>query len=183
MHKTHPTLATASKREHEAFDLRCQGYVWQEIAEQIGYTSHSGAYRAYWRYVKKMAADPKAQELRHVQLGRLQTLLYAVLLKAVKGDLDCLDRALRIIQEISKLMGLYKPQQAKVDIELTDKRIEVEGLTIDALAELADAAETIQQLDPGDVAFLERFGWDAPQPRSPMADGLSGGDGYEPTAD
>lgn len=134
------------------FELRCQGYVWQEIAEAIGYAGKSGAYNAYWRYLDKMAADPKAQKLRQVQRGRLQTLLYAVLLRAVKGDLDCLDRALRIIQEISKLMGLYKPQEVKGTIAIEHIADPLEGLNIGELASLVRLADVFT---PENLTFLE----------------------------
>lgn len=172
-------------REAKAYDLQLSGATFVDIARQLGYAGASGARFAFLRYVKRLGPGPEAEQKRQLQLQRLERLLLAVWTKAIAQppSIKAVQEARRLIHAIAELADLYPARQAKVDVELTDKRIDLEGLTIDALAELADGAEAISRLDPDDVAFLERFGWDAPQPRSPTADGVSGGDGHDPATD
>jgi DNA-binding transcriptional MerR regulator len=50
-----------------------------------------------------------AEQLRTLELERLDGMLLSIQGQALKGDLKAIDRALRISEQRSKLLGLYAP--------------------------------------------------------------------------
>ena len=54
-------------KEVKVLELRRAGLTWQRIAEETGYSDHSGAYAAYKRAIKRTQQQP-ADELREQEL-------------------------------------------------------------------------------------------------------------------
>lgn len=102
----------------KAIDLRRTGLTYDQIAERLGYASRSGAYDAVMGGLRATLKEP-ADELRALESERLDALLAGIWEQATHGDLDCLDRALKIMARRAALLGLDAP--ARADIRTSDQ--------------------------------------------------------------
>src|SRR5699024_2045667 len=111
----------------------------------------------------------QADEMRTVELSRLDRLQRAVWGKAVKGDLQAVDRALKIIDRRSKLLGLDAPQQ----VQITANDVDLDA-TVDKMLRVAEMAlqQTASEDNSEDAADLSfdiddpNFGLDSDDARS-----------------
>ena len=97
-------------RYREVVRLRMVGLTFDHIAEQTGYADRSGAKRAYDIALERWAVETVEQQ-RIVQSERLDDLWRRVFREIAQGDLDQVDRALRIEKRRAELWGLDAPQQ------------------------------------------------------------------------
>ena len=117
----------AHERQKQALQLRTAGVAYEEIAARLGYRGRSGAYAAVMRALKATLQEP-ADELRKLELERLDKLLLGVWPQAVRGNQGSVDRALRIMERRAKLLGLDAPVKSEWSgpdggpIEVTDAR-------------------------------------------------------------
>src|SRR3990172_8873797 len=105
----------AEGRQRQAWQLRMGGAEFPDIAQQLGYANRSGAYLAFQAYVRKIHRED-AEVNKALNLGRLNRLLLAIWAVATGGDESAVDRALAIIKEMNRMMGVYEP--LKVDMTL-----------------------------------------------------------------
>ncbi|HOW68255.1 MAG TPA: hypothetical protein PK256_23490, partial [Verrucomicrobiota bacterium] len=109
----------AGMRQAEAIRLRIQGLSLSEIARRLGYAGPSGAYAAIEVGLSAAVQEP-ADQLRQIELARLDIATAAVMPKIERGSLQAVDRLVRIMDRRSKLLGLDagteqtpQPQQGK----------------------------------------------------------------------
>jgi hypothetical protein len=138
------------KKEANVIQLRLAGATWTEIAAAVGYSGPSGAYGAYQRAAKRVIA-PKIEELREMELDRLDRLQRGVWASAIGGNVRAVDSVLRIMDRRARLLGLDMP--VRLDINAREEIIhEVERLA--AELEVADPnivdAEVIGDGDSSD---------------------------------
>jgi len=100
-------------RYREVVRLRMVGLTFDDIAEQTGYSDRSGAKRAYDIALERWAVETVEQQ-RIVQTERLDDLWRRVFREIARGDLDQVDRALRIEKRRAELWGLDAPKQHEV---------------------------------------------------------------------
>jgi hypothetical protein len=144
-------MAKAADRERQALDLRKAGGTFEQIATQLGYRDAGGAHKAVARALKRVPAAG-VEELREVESLRLERLLLAVWRDATGGDLKAVDRALRIIDQRARLLGLNVPVKAEVDM-------------------------TVAQMDPGEIEIVRRIReWRAAQESARAAEAEPGVD-------
>lgn len=136
----------AHERHLAALELRKAGASYQTIAERLGYRSSSGAHKAVSSALKATLREP-ADELRELEVTRLDAALLAIWRRVQSGDERAIDRLLGIMKRRAALLGLDRPARRELSgpgggpIEVSDadrKRAE-EILTAEILA----AAETI----------------------------------------
>jgi DNA-binding transcriptional MerR regulator len=129
--KTSPETAAARERAAKAMDLRKQGFTFDEIAVALGYTSRQRAHEAVMRMLKEIIREP-AEELRTLELERLDAMFVVHFAKASKGSVDSLGAALRIMERRAKLMGIDQakpagdddaPLPVKVDVLVKNARV------------------------------------------------------------
>ena len=120
---------TSHERKLRALDLRKAGATYQMIADQLGYGGPSGAYKAVTSALKATLKEP-ADELRTMELERLDAMLLPLWRRVQNGDERAVDRVLRIMERRAKLLGLDAP--TKVDLA-------VQGL-VEALTGIDDGA-------------------------------------------
>ena len=89
------------------------GLSFDEIANQVGYSDRSGAKHAYDSALKRWAIETVEQQ-RIVQSERLDDLWRRIYRAILDGDLEQVDRALRIEKRRSELWGLDAPKQHEV---------------------------------------------------------------------
>jgi len=112
---TAPRKTTATERKAQALSRRIGGFTFQQIADEMHVTrqaAHSLVKSALAELNEKIAED--AAELRRLELERLDTMRSAVWGGVLKGDLQSIDRALKISARLSALAGLDAPTKTDV---------------------------------------------------------------------
>lgn len=107
--KTSERILKARERQLEALELRKQGFTLEAIAERLGYSSASGAHKAITSALDKHT-HKAVDELRKMQLARLDEMQYAIWDEAIKDlNLRAFDTLLKIMARRAKLLGLDIP--------------------------------------------------------------------------
>lgn len=101
------------QRQAEAMRLRVAGFTLADIARQLGYASESGALKAIMTGLDAARREP-ADAMRELALRRCERMLQAVWSRVLTGDLDAIDRALRIEARRARLLGL--DAQSAIDL-------------------------------------------------------------------
>jgi len=120
----------ARLREARVFELRIQGFTFEQIASKVGFGGPSGAWQAYQRVREQMIFEP-LEELRQLELMRLDALQHALWDRAIEGDLPSANCVLKIMDLRAKLVGLYMPEKVEVnkwDFEAGDIDAEVQRI-------------------------------------------------------
>jgi len=98
-----------TEKQRKALELRKAGVKLDTIAEQLGYADASGAYRAIISALKKTLQEP-ADELRKMELERLDGMLLRLEPAIRIGDPQAIRTALAIQDRRAKYLGLDLPQ-------------------------------------------------------------------------
>jgi hypothetical protein len=107
--KSSPKRIEATARAAEAVRLRIQGLSFDAIAERVGYKSRQAAFDAVKRALEAILREP-SDELRELDLRRLDELLLGQWPAAQSGDPDAVDCCLRILSKRWRLLGLDQPR-------------------------------------------------------------------------
>lgn len=123
--------AATAQRRRQAIALRLAGADLQTIADRLGYAGRAAVCvdlgRAYDVALAEMTRD--AEELRALELARLDRLQAAVWAAAMAGNVRAADTALRVIDRRCRLLGLDAPQRHEV---ITMTQIEAEIVRLEA---------------------------------------------------
>lgn len=129
--------------------LRLAGATYREIAEAMD-CSVSTAKRRCEASLAEIGKQER-EMLRSLEVDRLDRLQRAVWADAIQGDLPSIDRALKIIDQRSKLLGLNAPTQVDisggVDIDLDST---VNRIMAVVEAEAQAAIDPVPVLEAGD---------------------------------
>jgi hypothetical protein len=112
-----PRRVAAAEKHAEALRLRIAGGSFSQIARQLGYASKGQAYKAVMAGLERWGVEP-AEELRTLELARLDELTLGLWPKAMKGDAHAVDVCLRISARRAKLLGLDAPAEHRVQGEV-----------------------------------------------------------------
>lgn len=147
MSKTSAAKARMLKHQEQALLLRRSGLSYAAIGQRIG-LSKSRAHALVQMGLEdaRQQIVTQSDELRTEEISRLDGMLAKVYAKAAKGDLQAVDRVLKIGERRAKLLGLEAP----VRIEATGKdgapievsstlSIDPSKLSTQTLRELLDA--------------------------------------------
>lgn len=97
-------VATHNKRVR-CVELAAQGMSYDEIATAVGYSGRGAAHKALSAALRAQQAEA-VDELRALEIERLDALQRAFWDAALEGDLQAVDRVLRVIQARVRLLGL-----------------------------------------------------------------------------
>jgi hypothetical protein len=119
--------AEVARRRTLAAKMRLAGADWQTIADHLGYKSRGAACGDVGRAMAVNLAEQSTavDELRAVEVMRLDRLQAAAWTAALDGDTKAIDTCVRIIAARSRLLGLDAPLRimsiglAEVDAEIT----------------------------------------------------------------
>jgi hypothetical protein len=141
------TERTASERRLSAHDrrlevlrLRKAGKDFREIAAEVGYAGPSGAYQAFETAMRETLREP-ADQVRALELERLDAMLRAVWPSALEGEVRSIDTVLRLMDRRARYLGLDAP--ARVDVEGRIRILALE-LGIDPDDAIAEAARILR---------------------------------------
>jgi hypothetical protein len=115
--------AQAQDRMLRAVELRKSGATYRAIASALGYASVSSAYDAVTRCLREAKRDA-GESLLQIEIERLDAMLLSIAPSVQQGNLHAIDRALKIAERRSRLLGLDKP--TNVDITSDGKPIAFE---------------------------------------------------------
>lgn len=102
--------AVAAERRREAMRLRCEGQTLREIGRQLG-ISRQSAQRHVRGALDQLAAETRdaTAGLRALELSRIDTAWAAIWPDVERGDLQAIDRMLRLSERRCRLLGLDAP--------------------------------------------------------------------------
>lgn len=114
---TSPAMIEIRERDRQAMELRLMGYDFRQIAQTLGFASHSGAYEAVKRGMEATIQEPSA-ELRKAEIERLRQL-YNICRKRIQANAAADDKVaqgwiqtcLKLHERIAKMEGLDRPAQ------------------------------------------------------------------------
>lgn len=104
----------AHTRQLQALELRKAGLTYARIAEICGYASKIGAHKAVQAAIRSTLREV-AEDVRSLEIDRLDALLTGVYPQAIKGNQGAIDRVLRIMERRAKLLGLDAPVQQEIE--------------------------------------------------------------------
>lgn len=133
---TSPARITAAARRREAVALRLSGLPFEAIGSALG-VSRQQAHRLVTAEIGRTAAE--AQEatdaLRALELERLDAMQAALWDRTMAGELEAVDRLLKIITRRCALLGLDRP--AKIAPTTPDGDAPYDGGGLAALLRVA----------------------------------------------
>lgn len=112
-----PVRVLRLQRQAQALQLRIDGLTYDQIASELGVSKRSAL-----RYVAggvsdlKMDVTRKKEELRNIQLARLEVLLASLWRKIDAGDYKAVAVAVKVIERISRLNGLDAPKEVDATV-------------------------------------------------------------------
>lgn len=133
-------------RQQQALELYLSGMTYDQVAKTVGYHNKGSAQRAVANLLKRVDHS-LATEYRDRQNARLERSMLAIWPKVLKGDLQAVDRVIRLSERQSKLLGLDAPQGFLVAVAEAEKRVDEEtgqsvvGMAMDAERFMALVAE------------------------------------------
>lgn len=106
--------AKTAERRAQAIQLRLSGVDWQTIADRLGYADKAAACKDVTRALEanQAAARKAGEDLRTVELARLDRLQAALWAQALHGDAKVVDTLLRLMQRRARMTGLDNLDQA-----------------------------------------------------------------------
>ncbi|MFI5778687.1 helix-turn-helix domain-containing protein [Nocardia sp. NPDC051570] len=102
--KTSPVSIDKRKRMAQALQLRETGANYRQIAKALD-ISTSTAHAYVDEAMKELTREP-AESLLQLELSRLDAMLLGIWRQASRGDLQAIDRALKIMERRTKYTGL-----------------------------------------------------------------------------
>lgn len=143
--KTSVRRLSAVERQLQALDLRKTGASYPQIARALGYKSPSGAFQAVNAALERVVREP-AEEVRALELERLDRLQFAAWPAASQGDVKAIDAILRIMKRRAELLGLDAPTRINVTSTIeaeVDRMIEQGVISASERAAAVAEAEAI----------------------------------------
>lgn len=132
--KNVPKHYARAERAKRALQLRLAGATYAEIGDVLGISQGTA-----WKDIaREIRAIPKAEaeEYRQLEINRLDRLQRAIWEEAASGDLKAVDRAVRIINQRSRLLGL--------EVTQIDASPEVKDALAAAFATLDQELDTLE---------------------------------------
>ena len=108
----HRDKALASARKQRAIELKMQGMSYQQIADEMGYSSRGTVYTII-RDAQSAHLDDTVEEHRRLELERLDALQASLWGRAMAGDVLATMAVVKVIESRVRLLGLVPPSGAR----------------------------------------------------------------------
>jgi hypothetical protein len=102
---TSPRRIAAAERQAKALELRKAGHTLVHIAKILGYAGDAGVRKAIRTALEKTVKQP-ADEVRLLIQARNEEMLQVVYPRALEGELEAVDRVVKINRETAAINGL-----------------------------------------------------------------------------
>jgi len=114
VHGQHRNKALAAARRVRAVELKAAGLTYDQIAAELGYANRGTVYRLVSDALKAQTVEA-VDQLRSLEVERLDRLQFGVWQKAMDGDVPSPRLAIRVIMARCHLLGLDGPSMGDVD--------------------------------------------------------------------
>ena len=111
----HRNRALAAARRAQAVQLKASGLTYAAIATEMGYANRGTVYRIISEALKAQNVEA-VEQLRNLEVARLDTLQRAMWPAAMAGDVHAASVVTRVIMTRSRLLGLDCAGGLGVDI-------------------------------------------------------------------
>lgn len=108
----HRDRALAAYRRARAVELRARGLTYEQVAQEVGYTSRATAYNAISEALEVRQAEG-VEQLRRLELDRLDAVHASVWPQAMDGHVPSVMALLRVMELRTRLLGLQAPADRK----------------------------------------------------------------------
>ncbi len=110
--KTSKTAIKGASRQRQCVRLRRRGWTYQQIGDELGITAAT-AYEHVSKALAKVRAETheKATEIVEMELQRIDAMIKGLADKAEEGDVQAVDRVIKLMIRRSKYLQLDAPQQ------------------------------------------------------------------------
>ena len=105
--QSHARIAATAKQA-QALQLRIAGASYEQITQSLGYRSKATAWKAVEEALLRTIQEP-ANEVRAIELARLDRWLLNIQPLLQAGNLEAIDRGLKIMARLATLLGLDAP--------------------------------------------------------------------------
>lgn len=156
----------------EVVKLRVRGKDFPDIADRLNLVSAERAREIFFEYMRKSYANSSPEEMRFLQLKRMESLVDILWGTVKEGDLVTEGRQtanmIKIIEEINKLMGLHRDPLLEAQVKLTEAQIDLVYQTMAlmraemlqrALDGLRPVTNTLPAVDSERVRVAVESGW------------------------
>lgn len=106
------------ERHTEAIRLRKSGMSYDEIGRRLNVAPHV-AYEYVVTGLSHFVEEP-GEEVRKMEILRLDAMLHAIWAACMSGDLEAIDRALKIEQFRAKITGMLMPIKIDIEVRIRD---------------------------------------------------------------
>lgn len=137
---TSPRKLRAHERATEAIKLRRLGLTYEEIGERLG-ISKAQAWKSCARFLATVPIED-VEAVRTIELDRLDLVVKVLMPKVVAGDLQAIDRLLRVMERRAKMQGLDAPTKIDITAEL-ERMAKDAGLSDEDTREAVRYAQSI----------------------------------------
>lgn len=113
-----PTKCSKLTKQWAAWELRCKGFSFREIADQLGLKSASGARALIERLQKRILArlDVSVEHRVREELAKIEKIEVALQPRLAQGDPKAVDAWSKICNRRDRLAGLVKADQPKTTV-------------------------------------------------------------------
>ena len=150
--KLSPRRIDAQQKQQQAMELRMAGRTWQEIADHLGYASHTGAYEAV-KVALSRSNHEAAEDYRSLTIGRLTKILQIHWPLMLQADNNSTRLCLQTIKDMREVLGLDSPSKFE-HTGADGAPIRHEVITLD----IGDITEAISVLRDAGAGRLESNG-------------------------
>ena len=150
--KLSPRRIDAQQKQQQAMELRMAGRTWQEIADHLGYASHTGAYEAV-KVALSRSNHEAAEDYRSLTIGRLTKILQIHWPLRHHADNNSTRLCLQTIKDMREVLGLDSPSKFE-HTGADGAPIRHEVITLD----VGDITEAISVLRDAGAVRLESNG-------------------------
>jgi hypothetical protein len=113
--RSSPTRVQAAERRSKALELRKSGLTFAQIGRALG-CSEQRAHKVVTEELGRLNSQraEQAAEVTRLELQRLDDLLLGLWDSAKAGDLQAVDRALKIMERRARLLGIDAPEKQEL---------------------------------------------------------------------
>lgn len=144
--KTKKATLVAEEKRQKAIDLRRKGYSYREIAAEIGAT-HGYCYKLVSQALKRIREETNeiAEDARQLELDRLDKLWMHAYQAVEAGDIGAIDKAVKVMDRRSKLLGLDAPARHDITGTLisSPEWVALRGVIVTALEAFPEAQAAV----------------------------------------
>lgn len=130
----------------KALQYRLSGMTYSQVADRLKMPTNS--VRALIQYALRTAEADSVEEMRELENHRLDAMQRAIWPAVEEGDLQAVDRALKIAQTRAKLNGLEAPKKLELALSVRQEMEQALG-HLEALVE-GEVVPEIEQSDEDD---------------------------------